>query len=51
MTLPLPHLRGTRVTPRVLYPRHAGAEAGWDADLGMLTVILRDPPSACVLGL
>ena len=51
VTLPLPHLRGARVTPRVLYPRQAGAEAGWDADLGTLTVILRDPPSACVLRL
>jgi len=51
VTLPLPRLRGTQVTPRVLYPRHAGAEAGWDADRGTLTVILPDPPSACVLSL
>ena len=51
VTLPLPHLRGARVTPRVLYPHHGGAEAGWDADLGTLTVILRDPPSACLLSL
>jgi alpha-galactosidase len=49
--LPLPHLRGVRVTPRVLYPRHAGAEAGWDPELGTLTVALDGPPSACVLRL
>jgi alpha-galactosidase len=50
-TLPLPHLRGAQVTPRVLYPPHAGATAGWDADLGTLTVVLRDAPSACVVRL
>jgi alpha-galactosidase len=50
-TLPLPHLRGARVTPRVIYPRHAGAEAGWDAERGMLTVSLQNPPAACVLRL
>jgi alpha-galactosidase len=49
VTLPLPRLRGARVTPRVLYPRQAGAEAGWDAERGTLTVTLPDPPSACVL--
>jgi alpha-galactosidase len=51
VTLPLPHLRGARVAPRVLYPRDAGAEAGWDAEAGTLTVVLRDSPSACVLSL
>jgi alpha-galactosidase len=51
MTLSLPHLRGARLTPRVLYPRHAGTEVGWDADLGALTVGLGDAPSACVLRL
>jgi alpha-galactosidase len=51
VTLPLPHLRGARMTPRVLYPRHAGAEAGWDAGHGTLTVALPGPPSACVLRL
>jgi len=47
--LPLPHLRGVRLTPRLVYPRHAGTEARWDADLGTLTVTLPDAPSACVL--
>jgi alpha-galactosidase len=51
VTLPLPHLRGTRATPRVLYPRDAGAAAGWDAGRGTLTVTLPGPPSACVLRL
>jgi alpha-galactosidase len=51
VALPLPHLRGARVTPRVLYPRGAGAEGAWDAELGTLTVTLRELPSACVLRL
>ena len=51
VTLPVPRLRGTGVTPRVLYPRQAGAEAAWDADRGTLTVILREAPSACVVRL
>jgi alpha-galactosidase len=50
-TLPLPHLRGAQVTPQLIYPRHAGAEAGWDAARGTLTVILQNAPSACVLRL
>jgi alpha-galactosidase len=49
VTLPLPHLRGALVTPRVLYPGQAGHIVGWEADLGILTVILRDAPSACVV--
>jgi len=51
VTLPLPHLRGLPVSPRVLYPGNAGAEARWDAGLGTLTVGLAGPPSACVLRL
>ena len=47
----MPHLRGELVTPRVLYPRHAGAEAGWNPDTGTLTVMLPGIPSACVLRL
>ena len=49
--LPVPHLRGTRVTPRLLYPGNAGATADWDEAVGMLTVVLPGAPSACVLGL
>jgi len=51
VTLPVPHLRGTAVIPRVLYPSRSGAEASWDATLGTLTVVLPDLPSACVLRL
>ncbi len=49
--LPIPHLRGTRVTPRLLYPGNAGAVADWDEASGLLTVVLPGVPSACVLGL
>ena len=49
VTFPLPHLRGARVTPRVLYPPHAGAAASWDASAGTLTVTLPRLPSACLL--
>ncbi len=51
VTLPLPHLRGARVTPRVLYPSHAGAGADWDANASTLTVTLSGVPAACVLSL
>jgi alpha-galactosidase len=51
LAMPLPHLRGARVTAEVLYPRHAGATAGWDAARGTLTVTLPRFPSACVLRL
>ena len=50
-TFPVPHLHGARVTVQVLYPRHAGAEASWDAATGRLTVTLPRLPSACVLRL
>jgi alpha-galactosidase len=48
-TMPVPHVRGLPAVPHVLYPRHQGAEASWDAVHGMLTVSLPDSPSACVL--
>jgi len=51
MTFPVPHLRGAQVTAAVLYPRHAGAEASWNAAAGTLTVTLPGLPSACVLRL
>ena len=51
VTLPVPYLRGARVTAEVLYPRNAGAQASWDAALGTLTVTLPRYPSACVLRL
>jgi alpha-galactosidase len=49
VTLPLPHLRGAQVTPRVLYPPRAGARASWDASAGTVTVTLPRLPSACLL--
>ena len=51
VTLPVPHLRGAQVTPRVLYPPQAAAGASWDAPSGLLTVSLPSAPSACVLRL
>jgi alpha-galactosidase len=51
LTMPVPHLRGQGLTPRVLYPRQAGATAGWDAARGTLTITLPGVPSACVLRL
>ena len=49
VTFALPHLRGARVTPRVLYPAPGGAAASWDAPAGTLTVTLPRFPSACLL--
>jgi len=51
VTLPVPHLRGERLTAQPLYPADAGAEASWDAAPGTLTVTLPRHPSACVLRL
>jgi alpha-galactosidase len=51
IALPVPHLRGARVSPELLYPRHAGSAATWDERAATLTVTLPDPPSACVLRL
>jgi alpha-galactosidase len=50
-TLPVPHLRGARITADVIYPRDAGAGAGWNPTVGALTVTLPRHPSACVLRL
>ena len=51
LTMRVPHLRGMRLTPRVLYPRQAAAEASWDAARGALTIAAPGVPSACVLRL
>jgi alpha-galactosidase len=57
ITLPVPHLRGRRVTADVLYPRSAGAGAGagaaatWDAAASTLSVQLPRVPSACLIRL
>jgi len=53
ITLPVPHLRGAAVTPKVLYPASAArdAELVWDRYAGVLLVSLPRVPSACVLAL
>ncbi|MEH0516331.1 MULTISPECIES: glycoside hydrolase family 36 protein [unclassified Streptomyces] len=47
--LTLPHLRGVRLTPEVLYPGSSDATARWDADAGVLTVRLPRPDTAVLL--
>jgi alpha-galactosidase len=51
ITFPMPHLRGAAVTAEVLYPRHAGARASWNATDDTLTMRLPGLPSACVVRL
>jgi alpha-galactosidase len=53
ITLPVPHLRGAGVTPRVLYPAIAArdAELLWDRYAGVLVMSLPRTPSACVVAL
>ncbi|MGH3171566.1 MAG: alpha-galactosidase [Trebonia sp.] len=51
VALPVAHLRGAPVRPRVLYPGQAGAAVSWDERAATLTVALPDAPSACVLRL
>ncbi|WP_416984616.1 alpha-galactosidase [Streptomyces sp. T028] len=50
-TLPIPHLRGTRVRPTVLYPPTADATATWDPGRAHLTVSLPRPGTAVLLRL
>ncbi|MEU1183419.1 alpha-galactosidase [Streptomyces sp. NPDC005820] len=50
-TLSVPHLRGTRVRPTVLYPATADATASWDATGSALTVRLPRPDTAVLLRL
>ena len=53
ITLPVPHLRGEPVTPRLIYPvcPGAAAEPAWDPAEGTLAVMLPRVPSACVIAL
>jgi alpha-galactosidase len=51
ITLPVPHLRGQRVTADVLYPRSTGAGATWEPAAGTLSVELPRFPSACLISL
>ena len=49
--LPIPHLRGTRAAPQILYPAQGGAGASWNAADGLLAVSLPRSPSACLIRL
>ncbi|HUN38419.1 MAG TPA: glycoside hydrolase family 36 protein [Trebonia sp.] len=51
LELSLPHLRGERLDPQVLYPQAAVGAATWAADSGQLTVRLPDAPAACLIRL
>jgi alpha-galactosidase len=51
VSLPVPHLRGQAVTPRILFPAEAGARASWDGTSGELAVTLPHAPSACLISL
>ncbi len=51
ITFPVGHLHGATVTAEVLYPRHAGTGANWNATDGTLTVRLPGLRSACVVRL
>ncbi|MFF3741189.1 glycoside hydrolase family 36 protein [Streptomyces sp. NPDC002566] len=50
-TLTVPHLRGARLRPAVLYPTTADAGARWDAASGRLTVSLPRADTALLLEL
>ncbi|WP_243638956.1 alpha-galactosidase [Streptacidiphilus pinicola] len=48
--LPVPHLAGSRTSPRVLYPTHRPTGLGWNADQGSLRLSLaEETPGACLL--
>ena len=51
VSLSVPHLAGTEVTARVLYPWTAGPTVRWEADRGALDVTLPRPPAACLIQL
>jgi alpha-galactosidase len=51
VTLPVPHLRGRALSPRMLYPADGPARATWDAEAAVVSVTLPAVPSACLLAL
>ena len=51
VALPVPRLAGTAVTPEVLFPAGAGAQAGWAPAEARLMVTLPRAPSACLIRL
>lgn len=50
-TFPVPHLRGTRLTPVVLHPAASDAAVRWDGEAGELTVVLPRGDTAVLLRL
>ncbi|MFD5590904.1 glycoside hydrolase family 36 protein [Streptomyces griseorubiginosus] len=51
LTIPLPHLRGSRPAPVVLYPTASDCTTHWDPDRALLTVHLPRPDTAALLRL
>lgn len=51
MTLPVPHLRNTGSTSKVLYPALGLGEVAWNDALGSLTVEAAQAPWACLIEL
>jgi alpha-galactosidase len=47
--LPLPHLRGQAVHPRVRYPAASSAKVFWDPEVGTLSISLPEAPAACLI--
>lgn len=51
LSLPIGHLRGHILRPRVLYPRADRPTVSWDHHRGELAVALPEPPAACLVRL
>jgi alpha-galactosidase len=51
LSLPIGHLRGHTLRPRVLYPRSDRPAVSWDHQRGELAVALPEPPAACLVRL
>jgi alpha-galactosidase len=49
VSLPIPHLRGQAVQPRVRYPAGSPAQVSWDPAGGTLTLSLPPAPAACLI--
>jgi alpha-galactosidase len=51
VVLPVPHLAGRPVTPKIIYPASASADVRWDAEGGDLAITLGAAPAACLIRL
>jgi len=47
--LPLQHLRGRAVRPRIRYPAASSAEVSWDPESATMSVRIPEAPAACVI--